>query len=175
MEFFEVISTRRSTRAWQARDVERDRLEKVLAVANMAPSAGDLQAYEIVVVRHATTKASLAAAAHDQAFIAEAPVVLVFFADPSRSAARYEARGERLFSIQDATIAASHAQLAATALGLASCWVGSFDDRRMAQTLGAPAEIRPVCMLAIGYAAERPERTSRRPLSDLTHDETFRR
>lgn len=175
MEFFEVVAERRSIRAWRARDVERDKLEKVLAAANMAPSAGDLQAYEIVMARHPTTRASLAAAAHGQAFLAEAPVVLVFFSDPSRSAARYAARGERLFCIQDATIAACHAQLAATALGLGSCWVGAFDDRRVAQALGAPAGLNPVCMLAIGYAAERPDRTSRRPLSDLMHDEAFTR
>lgn len=174
MEFFEVISARRSVRAYLARDVEPDKLEEILAAANMAPSAGDLQAYEIVMVRHATIRTSLAAAAHGQAFLAEAPVVLVFFSDPSRSAARYAARGVRLFSIQDATIAASHAQLAATALGIASCWVGSFDDRRVADILGAPAGISPVCMLAIGYAAERPERTPRRLLSDLMHDEAFR-
>jgi nitroreductase len=94
--------------------------------------------------------------------------------DPQRSAAHYAARGERLFSIQDATIAASHAQLAATALGLGSCWVGAFDNRRVAQIIGSPAHLRPVCMLAIGYAAEQPGRTPRRPLSELVHHEAFR-
>lgn len=173
MEFFDVISTRRSVRAYQRIAVERDKLERILATANTAPSAGDLQAYEIVVVQRAAIRSSLATAAYGQGFLAEAPLVLVFFADPSRSAARYGARGERLFSIQDASIAAAHAQLAATVLGLGSCWVGAFDERRVAQILGAPAGLHPVSMLAIGYAAERPGPTSRRQLSELVHYETF--
>ena len=135
MEFFEAISARQSIRAYQATDVEHIKLERILTAANTAPSAGNLQAYQIVVVQHAATRSSLAVAAHGQGFLAQAPVVLVFFADPARSAARYAARGERLFCIQDATIAACHAQLAATALGLGSCWVGAFDDRRVAQIL----------------------------------------
>lgn len=174
MEFFDIVAARRSIRAYQETTVERDKIDKILRTASLAPSAGDLQAYAIVVVQQAATRASLAAAAHGQGFLAQAPVVMVFCGDPQRSAARYTARGERLFSIQDATIAACHAQLAATALGLGSCWVGAFDDRRVAQVIGAPAHLHPVCLLAIGYAAEQPVRTPRRPLSELVHEEAIR-
>ncbi len=174
MDFFEAISTRRSVRAYRTTGVEHIKLEKILTAANTAPSAGNLQAYQIVVVRHAATRSSLAQAAHGQAFLAEAPVVLVFLADPARSAERYAARGERLFCIQDATIAACHAQLAATDLGLGSCWVGAFDDRQVLQVLGAPLRMRPVCLLPIGYAAEQPAYTGRRHLTDLVHEETFK-
>ncbi len=174
MDFFEAISARQSVRIYQATAVEHSKLEKILTAANAAPSAGNLQAYEIVVVRHAATRSALVAAAHGQTLLAQAPVVLVFFADPARSAARYAARGERLFCIQDATIAASHAQLAATDLGFGTCWVGAFDDKRVAQALAAPAPLRPVCLLAIGYAAERPSYTSRRPLGNLVHQETLK-
>jgi nitroreductase len=160
MEFFEAICARQSIRAYQTTDVARIDLEKILTAANTAPSAGNLQAYQIVVVRHAATRSALAAAAHGQGFLAEVPVVLAFLADPARSSARYAARGERLFCIQDATIAASHAQLAATALELGTCWVGAFDDRRVVQALGAPAQLHPMCLLAIGYAAERPAYSS---------------
>ncbi len=154
--------------------MEHAQLEKILTAANTAPSAGNLQAYEIIVVRRAATRSALAAAAHGQAFLAQAPVVLVFFADPARSAAHYAARGERLFCIQDATIAACHAQLAATDLGFSTCWVGAFDDKRVAKALAAPPQLRPVCLLAIGHAAEQPSYTSRRQLSDLVHEETFK-
>jgi nitroreductase len=174
VEFFEAISARQSIRAYQATEVEQIKLDKILTAANTAPSAGDLQAYEIIVVRHAAIRSSLAVAAHGQRFLAQAPVVLVFLADPSRSAARYATRGERLFCIQDATIAACHAQLAATALGLGSCWIGAFDESRVAKALAAPTGLHPVCLLAIGYAAERPGHTSRRHLSDLVHEETFK-
>jgi len=174
MEFFATAAARRSVRAYRGTAVEPDKLDRILRTANLAPSAGDLQAYAIVAVRQAETRTVLAAAAHGQGFLAQAPVVLVFCSDPQRSAARYAERGKRLFSIQDATIAASHAQLAATALGLGCCWVGAFDERMVAQILAIPAGLHPVCMLTIGHAAEQPERTPRRPLSELVHQETFR-
>jgi nitroreductase len=174
VDFFQAISARQSVRTYQATAVNDARLEKVLTAANTAPSAGNLQAYEIVVVRHAATRSALATAAHGQAFLAQAPIVLVFFADPARSAARYAGRGERLFCIQDATIAACYAQLAATDLGFGTCWVGAFDDKRVAQAVAAPPHLRPVCLLAIGSTAERPSYTSRRQLSDLVHEETFK-
>jgi nitroreductase len=174
MEFFEAVSSRQSIRAYHPTAVKNINLDKILTAANTAPSAGNLQAYQIVVVQHAVTRSSLAVAAHGQGFLAQASVVLAFFADPARSSARYGARGERLFCIQDATIAACHAQLAATALGLGTCWVGAFDDRRVAQILGAPEQLPPVCLLAIGYAAERPAYSSRRDLTDLVHEETLK-
>jgi nitroreductase len=174
VDFFEAVSARRSVHIYRATVVEHTELEMILTAANTAPSAGNLQAYEIVVVRCAATRSALAAAAHGQEFLAQAPVVLVFFADPARSAARYGTRGEKLFCIQDATIAACHAQLAATDLGLGTCWVGAFDDKRVTKTLAAPPQLRPVCLLAIGHAAEQPSYTSRRQLSDLVHEETYK-
>jgi nitroreductase len=80
-------------------------------------------------------------------------------------------RGATLFSIQDATIAAAYAQLAATALNLASCWVGAFDDARVAAILGAPSRLRPVALMPIGQPAEKLKPRSRRPLSELVKHE----
>jgi nitroreductase len=97
--------------------------------------------------------------------------VLCFLADERRSEAKYHERGARLFSIQDATIAAAYAQLAATAEGLASCWVGAFDEGRVAAILGAPARLRPVALMPIGYPAEKLKHRSRRPLTELVKHE----
>lgn len=174
MELFDIISARRSIRSYERRAVENEKIDKIVAAATAAPSAGDLQAYEIIVVTQTVTRSLLAAAAHGQEFLAHAPAVLVFLADPQRSASRYGLRGERLFSIQDATIAASYAQLSATALGLGCCWVGAFDDARVGQAVGAPERLRAVSMLAVGYPAERPARTPRRPMAEMLHRETFK-
>lgn len=173
MDFFETVSARQSVRAYRPTEITDAELEKILTAANAAPSAGDLQSYEIVVVRHTTARSALVEAAHGQAFLAEAPVVLVFLAAPDRSAARYATRGKELFCLQDATIAACYAQLAATALGLGSCWVGAFNERRVARVLNAPARLHPVCLLAIGQAAQRPVHSSRRQLTDFIPEERF--
>jgi nitroreductase len=170
MEFFEVLKRRRSTRAYAAKPVEAEKLRKILEAANAAPSAGNLQAYEIYRVTGPQKKRALAQAALHQDFVASAPEVLVFCAHPARSAARYRQRGVRLYALQDASIACTFAMLAATALGLASVWVGAFDDDAVSQAIQAPRGHIPVAILPIGYAAETPELTLRRPLDDLVHE-----
>jgi nitroreductase len=169
MQFFEAVQTRRSVRAFTATPIENDKLEMILAAASLAPSAGDLQAYQIAVIDEVKAKAALAAAASGQQFIVEAAVVLVFCASPQLSRRKYGERGASLFSVQDATIACCYAQLAATAQGLASCWVGAFDEAAVAAALRAPSGLRPVAIMPIGYAAEVPDRPQRRAFDEIVH------
>ena len=170
MDFFSVVEQRHSIRAYRPTPVEEEKLIRILETANRAPSAGNLQGYEIVIVRDREDKQALAAAALGQTFLVQAPVLLVFFANRSRSAAKYGQRGAELYALQDATIACAYAQLAATALGLATVWVGAFEDEAVARILRAPADWRPVAILPIGYPAEEPEPTPRRPLRSLVHE-----
>lgn len=170
MEFFEVVRSRHSIRAFTAKPVEAEKLQVILETANRAPSAGNLQAYEIYAVTRRTILNALARAALDQEFVAQAPLALVFCAHPACSARRYGQRGVTLYCIQDATIACAYAQLAATALGLASVWVGAFDEDEVRKAIGAAAALLPVAILPVGYAGEKPEATSRRSLkSQVRH------
>lgn len=152
MEFLDLVIHRKSIRHFAEQDVEQAKLDRILQTARLAPSAGNLKAYVIDVIRNAETKLALSHAAHGQDFIATAPIVLVFLADEKRSADEYGLRGAKLFCIQDATIAAAYAQLAATDLGLASCWVGAFNEEAVAKAVGARSRLRPVALLPIGYA-----------------------
>ncbi|MGC8743256.1 MAG: nitroreductase family protein [Verrucomicrobiia bacterium] len=166
MELFDAINLRRSVRKFKPIAIEPEKLEKIYNAINRAPSAGNLQAYQVYVVTDVEIKKSLAKAALDQDFLVEAPVVLVFCAVAARSK-KYGKRGESLYCIQDATIAAAYAQLAATALALSTCWVGAFDESEAINILKLPIGHRPVAMMPIGYAAESPEPTPRRAITDL--------
>jgi len=170
MEFFETVIKRRSVRAFKKEPVEEWKINRLLEAANLAPSAGDLQAYEIVVVRDVERKRRLAEAALGQDFIEEAPVVFVFLSNPRRSARRYGRRGAELYCVQDATIAAAYLQLAATALGLGSVWVGAFDDDEVGACVDA-GELRPVAIIPVGYPAEEPPVTPRRGVGSLAYSE----
>jgi nitroreductase len=170
MDFFEIVEARQSIRAYAERGVEPATLGEILQAVNRAPSAGNLQAYEIAVVREPDRKRALVEASGDQEFIGAAPVVLVFCAHPARSAPRYHERGERLYSVQDATIACTYAMLSATALGLATVWVGAFDDTAVNAALNLPKGWLPVAILPVGYPAEHPSPSSRRDLRDLVHE-----
>jgi len=166
LEFFELISLRRSVRAYSTKSVEEEKLERIFKADNLAPSAGNLQAYQVHVYRKQDKKEALARAAFDQTFLIEAPVCLVFCADPSRSAPKYGERGKELYSVQDATIAGTYAMLAAAELGLATVWVGAFDEDKVQDVVGDKS-LRPVAMFALGYPAEEPEATPRRAIEEI--------
>ncbi len=170
MDFFHTIHARRSIRRFMERPVEAAKVDAILGAASLAPSAGNLQAYQVYVVTDPVVRKRLDAASGDQGSVAQAPVVLVFCAVPARSAVKYGARGEQLFCVQDATIACAYAQLAATALGLASVWIGAVHEPEvMNEALHLQEDVWPLVLLPIGYPAEVPPTRPRRDLSDFVH------
>ena len=150
----EIFKKRHSVRNFKSNEVGLRTLEEILEAANSAPSAGNLKAREIIVVKDSETKKALAKAALGQDFIAEASIVLIFFALPEKSGKRYGERGKNLYSIQDATISASFAWLQAIDLGLSTCWVGAFDDKEVKEILKVSQNWQPIVILPIGYSAE---------------------
>jgi nitroreductase len=170
MDFFEAAKQRRSVRVFKPEVVPEEMLVRILETINMAPSAGNLQSYEVYLVRDAERKGALVAAARGQEFLRQAPIVLIFCADASRAEPKYGMRGIDLYSVQDASIACTFAMLAVTALGLASVWVGAFSEAQVSQLLGLPEDQRPVSLLPIGYPAETPAPRRRRPLGDVIHE-----
>jgi nitroreductase len=169
MEFFEVVRTRRSIRVFDGRPVEEEKIRAILEAANTAPSAGNLQAYEIYLVKDPIARGRLAGTLPRMEFFSVVPLVLVFCANPARSEVRYAERGKKLYALQDATIACTHAMLAATALGLASVWVGAFREREVSAALNLPEALTPVALLPVGYPLETVETRTRRPLNEIVH------
>ncbi len=167
-DFFETVRLRHSIRKYQPdMEVEEEKLNAILEAACTAPSAGDLQAYHISVVRNPRIRQALSDAAPGQQFIATAPVALVFSADPVRSAEQFGERGANIYALQDTTIAAAYAQLAVAAAGLASVWVGEFDEQGIRDALGLDADQIPLSILCIGYAAEVGGLSPHRRLDDI--------
>jgi nitroreductase len=169
VEFREVIGRRRSIRVYSEASVDPAALDRVLHAVSRAPSAGNLQAYRIFVIGSPRKRQVLAAAAGDQAFLAQAPLDLVFFADPDRSATKYGRRGASLYAVQDATIAATFAVLAATNENLSTVWVGAFDEAAVRAVCGE-AKLRPIAIIAVGHGAEDPSETSRRDLREMVQE-----
>jgi len=170
---FNILDRRRSVREFTERPVERSVLERVLNAARGAPSAGNLQAWRVYVRIHDPTRVQRPLCS--QEWVNTAPVVLVFCALPRQSGRKYGHRGRHLYSLQDATLAAAHAQIAAEALGLRSCMVGAFYEDEVAAAFGGfdVSEIVPVLLLPMGYptpaAIQRAatKTRNRRPLSEV--------
>jgi len=173
MDVFEAIKGRRSIRAYRNMDVSQEIVEKLIEAARWAPSAGNIQPWEFIIVRNPETKRRLAEAALRQSFIEEAPVVIVVCADEERSARGYGTRGRTLYCIQDTAAAIQNIHLAAYALGLGTCWVGAFREDEARKILNIPEGVRPVAIIPVGYPAESPSPRSRRPLKEIIHYERF--
>ena len=165
-DIFNVMATRRSTRKFSTNPVEKWKIDKILAAADTAPTAGNYQGFEIFYINDKETKKELVKAANNQAYV-NTPVVLVFCMNPSRVKLDFPQKVIMKFSIQDATLAAAYSQLAASALGLSSIWIGMFDEERVKEIIGT--ELRPTSMLCIGYPIKKRPAKLRRQLKELIH------
>ncbi len=166
-DLFKVMAARRSTRKFDnKRMIEEWKIDKILAAADTAPTAGNFQGFEIFYVKDPKTKEKLVEAANNQPH-AHTPVVLVFCKNPSRVKLNFPPEILAKFAIQDATLAAAYSQLAAHALGLSSIWIGMFDDEKIMEAIGT--DLKPSSLLCIGYPAQKRSPRSRRKLKDLIH------
>ena len=173
LDVFEAIKGRRSVREYHEEVVSDQDLHKVLEAAIHAPSAGNLQPWEFIVVKNPKTRKLLAKAALNQFWMTTAPVHIVVCANEVRSSSIYGLRGKNLYCIQDTSAAIQNMLLAAYALGYGTCWVGAFDEEAVRKILNIPNGIRPVAIITLGKPAERPYMTGRRPLSSVVHYEFF--
>ncbi len=160
------MKRRRSTRKFDTKPVEDWKIEKILAAADTAPTAGNFQGFEIFHVKNNNMKEKLVKAANDQPYV-NAPLVLVYCKNPSRVKLKFPQKTLTKFAIQDATLAAAYSQLAATALSLSTIWIGMIDEKKVSEIIGT--ELVPSSILCVGYPIKRKYPKPRRNLSELIH------
>jgi len=167
MEVLAAINARTSVRKFKPDPVTKENIETLLEAALKAPSAGNIQPWFFYVVTNGEMKRALTAAALGQSFIAFAPVVVVVCVEPEASGKTYGDRGRNLYCLQDAAAAVENMMLAAVSLGLGTCWVGAFDEVKVAGLLEMPAGRRPVAIVPVGYPEKVSSPTSRKALRQV--------
>jgi nitroreductase len=140
MDLNKVVEKRYSMRSFKSTAVPEKIIREIIELAKLAPSAGNLQSYKVLITKEKVTHV-------------EAPLYLVICMNPERSAARYGERGRSLYALQDATIFASYLQLAIVNAGLASVWVGAFREGRVKRQLQIPDGLKPIAIICTGYPA----------------------
>jgi nitroreductase len=165
-DLFYVMSTRRSTRKFSSRPIEQWKIDKIIAAADTAPTAGNFQGFEIYYAKDPKVKEKLVIAANNQPYV-NTPMILVFCMNPERVKLNFPQEVLAKFSIQDATLAAAYSQLAASALGLSSIWIGMIDEDKVKEAIGT--KLKPSSLLCIGYPEQKRGPKSRRKLKDLIH------
>jgi nitroreductase len=155
MELTEAIKKRRSIRKYKRDPIPDETIREVLEAAMDAPSAGNLQSRYFFVVSDQSLRKRLAAAAYDQNFIGQAPIVVVVCTD-HRIQTTYGERGIMLYAIMDCAAAIQNMMLCAYSLGLGTCWVGAFNEKEVTKLLNIPSHFRPVAIVPLGYPNESP-------------------
>ena len=150
MDVMEAIRKRYSVRSYKDRAVEKEKLEKILEAARLAPSASNRQEWRFIVVQDKDVRKRLAEAAKNQAFVGEAPVVIACSAKTDN---HIMTCGQICYPI-DGAIAIEHMALIAAEEGLGTCWIGAFYEEKVKEILGIPQDIRVVELLVLGYPAK---------------------
>ncbi len=168
MDLKEAIRNRHSVRDFSDKVLPKKIIDEIIEYANLAPSAGNLQARDFVIINDNNIKEKLSNAAFNQKFIVEAPINIVVCANLKRISS-YGNRGKELYCIQDASAAVEHILLLAVDNGLDACWVGAFDENKVSKILDLPSYVKPIAIVPIGYSNEQRTSTSRIDTNVLTH------
>jgi nitroreductase len=174
--FHDLVASRASVRRYDPeRPVSDEHLAAILEAARLAPSAENAQPWQFVIVRDPSVRARLVEEAFSGIYRRSrrntAPVFLALCGVHGAADLAARAAGHPSYTLTDCGIAGEHAVLAATELGLGTCWIGMFDRRRTRRVLGVPARVEVVALIALGWPAG-PARTGqtaerRKPLSAI--------
>lgn len=171
MDIYEAIKGRVSSRSYQSRPVEEEKLWRILDAARLAPSGKNAQPWTFIVVRDAETRNRLVPVCRDQAFVGQAPVVI---AACGREELAYQKMGGYWNSLPvDIGIALEHLMLAAEAEGLGTCWIGAFHEDQAREILGVPQDVKILALTPVGYPAAEKVFRKRKSLEEIVMHERW--
>ncbi len=166
-DILELIKSRRNVKTFQPKFVSWENISRVIDAGRHAPSCGNIQNWKFVVVFKHEQKQKLAELCHEQYEITDAAALIVVCSEPEKAERYYGSKGKNLFSIQNCAAAVQNMLLEAHSLGLATRWIGAFDEDAVKMMLSIPEEISVQTVVALGYAKEVPPKPPKFPLESL--------
>lgn len=167
MEFSELVAQRYSVRTYKPDPVEEEKLLQVLEAARLAPTAVNWQPFQMIVIRTAGREEELRRI-YNRSWFSQAPLVICACGLRERAWTRGDGKN---YVYVDTAIAMDHLILAATNMGLGTCWVAEFNVEAAREILRLPENVEPVAFTPLGYPANLPKTKERKPLSDLVRYE----
>lgn len=167
MQFLELARRRYSVRSYKPEPVEDDKLQRLLEAACLAPTAANRQAFKLLVIRTKGREAELQRIYHRLWFV-QAPLVICACGEPDKAWWRRDGKN---YSDVDVAIVMDHLVMAATDMGLGTCWVATFDPAAAREVLGIPDQAEPIAFTPVGYPADQPTPKKRKPVDELVRFE----
>ncbi len=175
METFDCIESRRSVRKYDKKDVPDEMIAEILTGGTYAPSAGNMQEWEFIVVKDKEKKRKLSEASLRQSQLIEAPVVIVVLANLEKIGEKYKERGKQVYALQDTAACVQNMLLVAHDLDLGACWIGAFDEDEVGNIVEIPDKFRVTGMVTVGFPIpyEQQQKVNRIPFERLTWQDRY--
>ncbi|MGB7968681.1 MAG: nitroreductase family protein [Methanobacterium sp.] len=163
MEFSDLIQKRYSVRNYQSKPVVEEKLNKVLEAARLAPTAHNFQPFKLIVIKTGGNEENLKRI-YDRKFFVQAPIIICACTLIEDGWIRDDGKN---YAEVDTTIAMDHLILAATELGLGTCWIGKFNLEAARQVLNVPDNVLPLVFTPLGYPDDTPRAKQRKSMDDI--------
>ncbi|TAK35331.1 MAG: nitroreductase [Chloroflexota bacterium] len=170
MEFEELIRRRYSVRAYKHDAVEEKKVEQVLEAFRLAPAAANRQPFQAIVI-HTEGREEELARIYDREWFTQAPLLICICSLPGQAWVNGESG--KNYSDVDVAIAMDHLVLAATGIGLGTCWIAAFSPTAAREILGLPDDVEPIIFTPLGYPDDQIRPKKRKPLSELVRYERW--
>ena len=168
-DLLDLIKSRRNVTQFIPKFVSWENISRVLDAGRHAPSCGNIQNWKFIVILKPEAKQALAAAAYEQYEISQAFVLIVVCAEPEKAERYYGEKGKTFYTVQNCAAAVQNMLLEAHSLGLATRWVGAFDELKVKGLLKIPGEFEVHTIVALGYAKDIPPKPPKYPLETLVY------
>ena len=172
MKFIELATQRSSVRDFAPLSVEHTKLLQVLEAAGIAPSAANFQPFQFIVVTEPELL-QLIYPLYPREWLRSAPVIFVAIGDHTKG--WHRGIDNKDFTEVDVAIAIDHMTLAATELGLGTCWICNFDAKKLQQTFNIPEGLEPIALIPVGYPGlKRSPVKIRKPMEQIVRWNDFK-
>jgi len=171
MNFYELISKRQSERQYDSRPVEPEKIMQCIEASRIAPSACNAQPWKFIVVDEPELKKQIADATAGMGmnkFVIEAPVIVAIVLEKPNAMSKIGSvlKGKE-YTLMDIGIATTHFCLQATELGLGTCIIGWFNEKKVRKLLQIPSKKRIPLLLSVGYATAELRNKQRKELNEV--------
>ncbi|BBB33109.1 nitroreductase [Thermotomaculum hydrothermale] len=167
MKLIDIINSRYSYRGYLDRNVEQEKIDYILECARLAPSAKNLQPWKIYIVKSKEMKERVCQA-YARDWLKEAPIIAVFV---GKKGSNWVRRDGEDYLMCDVTIITDYFVLAATEMGLGTCYIAAFDREKLKEALNLPENEEPFLMTPLGYPKKEARRErSRKPLPEIVEE-----
>lgn len=178
MTYKELLLKRQSDRKYEERTVENDKLEACLEAARLSPSACNSQPWTFVVVNEAEVLQQMRKATADMAlnrFIHQVPVIVAVVLEKANLTSSIgSVIKDKEYTLLDLGIAANNFCMQATELGLGTCMIGWFDEKKVKQILNVPNAKRIPLLIAVGYSAAATRKKIRKPMDKIRRYNSYK-